>query len=116
MIIFVYFLFLHPGEYTESKYDSTLFRLEYIAFRCGRSLFVATVTIGYLHSKKCMTLTFVPQKNGVRGNIIVHKASGDPLLFTKCAQLWRSLHMRDKNATPSTYLARVMTPIVQWKI
>ena len=42
MIIFSYFFFLCPGDYTGSKSESTPFRLEDIAFSCGHSVFSET--------------------------------------------------------------------------
>ena len=61
MIIAPYFFLFHPGEYTVSKSESTLFRLEDNAFSCGRSVFVATATEVNLHAANFARLAFKTQ-------------------------------------------------------
>ena len=79
MIIIAYFLLIHPGEYTESKSESTLFRLKDNAFSCICSVFASTDMASDLSFTKFVTLTFTTQKNGARKKK-GHKASGDPIL------------------------------------
>ena len=66
MIIIAYLFLLHPGEYTASKSEKTLFRLKDTAFSCGHSVFATTVIGGDLQAEKIVSLTFLTQKNGVR--------------------------------------------------
>ena len=102
MIIVVYVFLLCLGEYTGYKYDSTSFHIKDIEFRCGCSAFTETATEADLQSATFVAPTFTTQNNGVRGDNIDQKASGDPLLCSKAALLWHLLYLRDKNATPST--------------
>ena len=102
------------GEYTGSKSYSTPFRIEDILFSCDHSVFTATSTEVDLQATTFMTLTFTTQNNGGSGKKIFHKAPGDQLLLPKAALLWRVLHLRSNNETPSTPPARVMTPTGRW--
>ena len=61
-MIIAYFFLLCPGEYTASKSEITLFRLEYTAFICGRSVFLEKSAEGNLQAAKFVTLAFTTKK------------------------------------------------------
>ena len=83
MIIIAYFFLLRLGEYMGSKSDSTAFRLEDIAFSCGRSVVDPTATKADLQAATFLMLTLTTKTTGIRGEKICHKASGNPLLCPK---------------------------------
>ena len=86
MIIIALFFLLRPGEYTDTKYDSSPFRLSDVTFSVGRTLFdtaTATATDNGLFPAVFVILVSVTQKNGVQGEKIGHGATGDPPLFPK---------------------------------
>ena len=58
MIIIANFLRLCLGEYPGSKSEIISFRLEDIAFICGRSVFAETSMEEELHGATFLTLTF----------------------------------------------------------
>ena len=81
MIIIDFFFLLCPEEYTGTKSDSSPFRLSYVTFSVGRTVFnTSTATYNDLAATTFVILTFSTQKNGVRGEKIGHGATGDPLL------------------------------------
>ena len=80
------------------KSESTPFSFEDIAFSCGCIIFAATAIEADLQAVTFMTITFMTQKNGVRGENIGHKAYGDPLLCSKAALLCRFLNLSSNKA------------------
>ena len=68
MIIIAFFFLLRPGKYTGKKSDSTPFRLSYVTFSVGCTVFdTATSTDNELAAATFVILLFSTQKNGVRG-------------------------------------------------
>ena len=115
MITIAFFFLLCPGEYTGTKYDSSLFRLSDVTFSVGRTVFdTSTATDIDLASATFVILTFSNQKNGVRGRKIGHGATGDPLLCPKEALRRRVIHLRQQDAPAETPLARFKSPRGQW--
>ena len=67
MIIIDFFFLLRPGEYTGTKSESTPFRLPYVTFSVGRTVFdTATTTDNELSPATFVILIFSTQKKGVR--------------------------------------------------
>ena len=97
------------------KSYSTPFHLKDTDFSCGRRVFAVTSTEGDLQAEMFFTLTFMTQKNGVRGGKVGHKSSGEPLLCPKTDLLQRVLHLIFHRATHYTPLSCVMNPAGRWK-
>ena len=83
--------------------------------RVGRTVFdTETVTDNNLATATFVILTFTNQKNGVRGEIIGHGATGDPLSCPKEALRRRVMHLRQHDAPADTPLARFKSPRGHW--
>ena len=81
MVTIAFFFLLRPGEYTASPSDTTPFRLQDVQLFIGdRRLNPVTCTEAEAHASTFATLTFTDQKNGVRGEVIGLRHSGDPSL------------------------------------
>ena len=66
MIIISFFFLLRPGDYIGTKSDRAPFRLSYVTFSVGRTVFdTATATDNELAATTFVILIFTPQKNGV---------------------------------------------------
>ena len=115
MIIVTYFFLLRPGEYIGSKSNSTPFRLKDVAFSCRKRVFTETAMETNIQATTFVTIAFTTQNNVVRGEKLGHKDYGDSLMYPKSALRWRVLHLRANNVSPSTPLARIMTPIGRWE-
>ena len=106
MIVVAFFFLLRPGEYTGTTNDDTPFRLQDIQLFLGQQrLDLLTDPPALLRSATSVSLTFTTQKNGVRGEVVNHGTSGDPLLCPVRAIARRVLHLRAHNAAPDTILA-----------
>ena len=67
MTIIAFFFLLWLGEYTGTKYDSSPFRLSYVTFILGRTVFnTVTTTDNELAADVFVILVFTTQKNCVR--------------------------------------------------
>mmetsp|Transcript_20821 Transcript_20821/g.31356 ORF Transcript_20821/g.31356 Transcript_20821/m.31356 type:complete len:204 (+) Transcript_20821:431-1042(+) len=105
MITLAFFFLLFPGEYTGTPLTTTSFRLYDV------QLFVASHRIDHLHTPEANlssatfgTLKFTDQKNGVRGEVIGHGVSTDPLLCPVRALRSRIHHLRSHRAPSHTPL------------
>ena len=95
MIIIAFLFLLRPVEYTGTKSDSSPFHLSEVTFSVVRTVFNnATTNDNELAAATFVILVFTTQKNGVRGEKIIHGATGDPLLCPKEALRWRVAHLR----------------------
>ena len=115
MIIIAYFFLLYLCEETRYKSKITPYRFEDVTFSYSCHLFAATTTEDDLQNAIFSTLTSTSQNNGVRGEHINHKASGDPLLCPKATLLRRTHHLCKNTAPLSTPLSQVMMPNGMWK-
>lgn len=104
MICIAFFFLLRPGEYTWST-GNTPFRLK------DATLFIGTQKLSALHTSQedfarvtSASLTFTTQKNGVKGEIISHALSGDPLVCPCRAIVRRIQHLRLHKQLQSTPL------------
>ena len=110
MICIAFFFLLRPGEYAISPSESTPFELKDVQLFIGiTKLNLVTATDAAIQSATFGSLTFDKQKNGVRGEVIGHGTSGNPLLCPVKALSRRVLHLRDHNMPPSTPLAHCCT-------
>ena len=106
MICLAFFFLLRPGEYAINPSESTPFELKDVQLFLGQTrLDVATATETAIMSATFASLTFDKQKNGVRGEVIGHGTSGDPLLCPVRAMGRRVLHLRAHHAPLPTPLA-----------
>ena len=112
MIIIAFFFLLRPGEYTDSKSETTPFTLGDVQLAIGcRRLCLATSPDAVLDQARSVSLTFTTQKNGVENEVIRMGLSGDPYLCCVKAVKRRVCHLRAHNAPLDTPLARVYTGV-----
>ena len=105
MITIAYFFLLRPGEYTSSR-TTTPFSLQDVGLYCGGQRFeVLTSSIHAIRSSTNSSLEFTTQKNAVRGEVIAHGASTDPVVCPTAALVRRVLHLRHAGAAPNRLLA-----------
>ena len=79
IIVIAFYFLLRPGEYTGTTNDDTPFLLADAAvYQNGSMLDPATAPEDLLAAATGSGLTFTTQKNGVRGEKIVHGRSGHP--------------------------------------
>ena len=110
MIIIAFFFLLRPGEYTDSKSDTTPFTLADVQLFVGiRRLDLLTASDAELGLARAVSLTFTTQKNGVENEVIKMGLSGDPRVCAVKAVVRRVVDLRSHNAPPTTPLARVYT-------
>ena len=110
MTTLAFFFLLRPGEYTVSRSDSSPFLFEDIQlFRGEQHLDTATAPIATLQMATFATLTFITQKNGVRGEVIGLGRSGCPSLCPVTSLIRRIVHLRLHNAPVTSPVARVYT-------
>ena len=112
MIIIAFFFLLRPGEYTDSKSDTTPFTLGDVQLFLGpRRLDLATASDAELSLARAVSLTFTTQKNGVENEVIKMGLSGDLRVCVVRAVTRRVCHLRSHNAPATTPLARVYTGV-----
>jgi hypothetical protein len=112
MIIIAFFFLLRPGEYTDSKSDTTPFTLGDVQLFLGpRRLDLATASDAELSLARAVSLTFTTQKNGVENEVIKMGLSGDLRVCVVKAVTRRVCHLRSHNAPATTPLARVYTGV-----
>jgi hypothetical protein len=110
MIIIAFFFLLRPGEYTDSKSDTTPFTLGNVQLAIGgRRIPLDTATDAELNQARTASLTFTTQKNGVENEVIRHFLSGEPYVCAVKAVTRRVCHLRSHHAPASTPLGRVYT-------
>ena len=108
MIGLAFFFLLRPGEYTDSKSDTSPFQLQDVQLFIGQQrLNLVTATDAQLLTATFSTLTFRDQKNGVRGEVIGLSHSGDQQLSPTRILARRVIHLRNHQAPFDTPLARV---------
>jgi hypothetical protein len=112
IIIIAFFFLLRPGEYTDSKSDTTPFTLGDVQLFLGpRRLDLATASDAELSLARAVSLTFTTQKNGVENEVIKMGLSGDLRVCVVKAVTRRVCHLRSHNAPATTPLARVYTGV-----
>jgi hypothetical protein len=106
MITIAFFYLLRPGEYTGTTSDDAAFRVEDIALYIqDRRLDSMTATPSELAAADSVAYTFTTQKNGRRGEKLVHGTSGDGLCCPVKATARRLLNHRNNKCKASTPLA-----------
>jgi hypothetical protein len=109
MIVLAFFYLLRPGEYTYAT-DNTPFRLGDVKLYIGSSLLqYATATPADFHAVTSVSLKFTSQKNGVKGEVISHGLSGDPLNCPVKAAVRRVQYLRNCHAPSDTPLCTYYT-------
>ena len=110
MICLAFFFLLRPGEYSISPSESTPFELKDAQLFVGQTkLNLATASEAAIMSASFASLTFDKQKNGVRGEVVGHGPSGNPLLCPVRALGRRIIHLRAHHAPQDTPLAHCHT-------
>ena len=111
MICIAFFFLLRPGEYSISPAESTPFELKDVQLFAGTTkLNLLTATEAAIMSATFASLTFDKQKNGVRGEVIGHGTSGNPLLCPVRSIARRVLHLRSNLLPQNTPLAHCCRP------
>jgi hypothetical protein len=109
------FFLCRPGEYchpTHATSHSAPFRLCDVTFRTGLvEMNAATHDTQHLLTATAVTLTYTTQKNGVRGEKIMHGRSNHPYACPVLAILRRVLHLRLRHAQPTTPLHQFYDPL-----
>jgi hypothetical protein len=106
MITIAFFYLLRPGEYTGTTSDYVDFRVEEIALYIqDRRLDSMTATPSELAAADSVAYTCTTQKNGRRGEKMVHGTSGDGLCCPVKATARRLLNHRNNKCKASTPLA-----------
>ena len=108
LVVGFYFL-LRPGEYTGSPREADdLFRIQDVQCWIGnRRIEPLLCSTPELHSVTFVSLTFMSQKNGVRGETIGHGRSGHPFLCPVARLVSRLLDLRAQGGLPTTPLNAV---------
>ena len=106
MIVIAFFYLLRPGEYTGTTNDNAPFRLQDVQLFVGsRRLTLLHATEADLQASTSASLTFTTQKNGVRGEVVLHGRSGCVLCCPVAAIVRRIMCLRQHDASPATPLA-----------
>ncbi|VEU43031.1 unnamed protein product, partial [Pseudo-nitzschia multistriata] len=106
MMCIAFFFCLRLGEYTGTTSDDQAFTLQDLAFFIGaRRLHSATASDAEISAATSIQLTFTTQKNGVKGDVIAHSRSGDPLCCPVTASIRQFLLHR--NASNHGYDGRL---------
>ena len=80
MICIAFYFCLRPGEYTGTTSDDQAFSLNDVTFFIGpRRLNTELASDAEILAATSIHLTFTTQKNGIKGDVIAHSRSGDPL-------------------------------------
>ena len=99
-----FFFLMRPGEHTVTA-DNTPFKVRDVKFYIGmRHLLPPAVTNAEWQAVTNISLTFTTQKNGVKGEIIRHGRSGDPLACPVRAMVRRVRYLLNHGASPDTPL------------
>jgi hypothetical protein len=117
MIVIAFYYLLRPGEYTGTTTDNAPFRLQDVQLFIGRRrLTLLQASPADLQASTSASLTFTTQKNGVRGEVVLHGRSGCVLCCPVAAIVRRVLCLRQHEATPSTPLATSWTQSQQCSV
>jgi len=105
MICLGFFFLLRPGEHTFTR-DNTPFHLQDARVYIGniRITNFRTATDAQFRAATSVSLTFTTQKNGVKGEVITHGRSGDPLTCPVRALVRRVRYLVGRDASPDTPL------------
>jgi hypothetical protein len=105
MICLAFFFLCRPGEYTKPTGNNAPFRLEDVTSYVGNCRALAPLaTEDDLNRATYVTLTFITQKNDVRGKVIGLGLSGDSFIYPMQSIASRVRHLRQHNAPPATPL------------
>jgi hypothetical protein len=106
MIILAFFFLLRPGEYTDN--NKTPFWLKDIQLFIGPcSLNLQTLSMTKLAQACFGSLTFIDQKNSVRGEVIGQASAGNSFFCPFKALVQCVLYLQSHNAPPTTPLSWV---------
>jgi hypothetical protein len=106
MIVIAFFYLLRPGEYTGTTSDNAPFRMQDVQLFIGQHrLDLVNAADADLLAATSATLTFTTQKNGVRGEVVLHGRSGCLLCCPVTAIVRRTRCLRMHHAPPATPLA-----------
>jgi hypothetical protein len=108
MIAIAFFFLLRPGEYTGTTTDDAYFCMQDVSLYIHqRRLDTMLVTYTELDSATSVAYTFTTQKNGTRGEKMIHSRSGNAL----CCPVWASIrsikHLR-------MHIAKSTAPIASY--
>ena len=105
MTIAGFFYMLRPGEYTQCRRNNHPFRLQDVTFETPQGpVNAASAPVAQLRRSTAVLLYFTTQKNGTKGQPIVHGDTSDPLLSPVKAILRQVLMLRSHKASPDTPL------------
>ena len=105
MTIAGFFYMLRPGEYTQCRSNNHPFRLQDVTFETPKGpINAATAPVSQLRRATAVLLYFTTQKNGTKGQPIVHGDTSDASLSPLKAILRQVLMLRQHRAPPGTPL------------
>ena len=105
MTIAGFFYMLRPGEYTQCRSNNHPFRLQDVTFETPKGpVNAATAPVSQLRRATAVLLYFTTQKNGTKGQPIVHGDTSDASLSPLKAILRQVLMLRQHRAPPGTPL------------
>jgi hypothetical protein len=106
LITIAFYFLLRLGEYTGTISNDTSFCLQEVELHVhDRLLDTLTATLDDLTATTTLFLTFTTQKNGTKGEVIMHGLSGDTLACPIKAAVRRLLHLRLHKPSKSTPIA-----------
>jgi hypothetical protein len=106
MIAIAFFFLLRPGEYTGTTTDDAFFCMQDISFYIGaRRLDTMPASPAEMHAATSVAYTFTTQKNGKRGEKMIHSRSGNALCCPVCASIRRITHIRLHGARSTAPIA-----------
>jgi hypothetical protein len=106
MIAITFFFLLRPGEYTGTTTDDAFFCMQDISFYIGAiRLHTMSASPADLQAATSVVYTFTTQKNGKRGEKMIHSRSGNALCCPVCASIRRVKHLRLSGARSTAPIA-----------
>jgi hypothetical protein len=106
MIAIAFYFLLRPGEYTGTTTDDAFFCMLDVSFYIGAiRLDTMLASPAGLQAATSVAYTFTTQKNGKRGENIIHSRSGNALCCPVCASIRRVKHMRLHGAKSTAPIA-----------
>lgn len=111
IITIAFYFLLRPGEYTGTTSDDAPFRLNDITLYLGqRPLNTLTAPLHEIQAATAVGYMFTTQKNGIKGEKLLHSRSGNPWCCPVYATTRQVLHLRAHNATAATPIASYYSP------
>jgi len=111
LLVIGFFFLLHPGEHVYSKENNHPFCLMDVSFQSHHGTFNATtITAAELQDCTKVHLEFTDQKNGEKGEAIMHGNNDKNTMSPFKAVARRVQHLRQHNATGETPLHTVYLP------